>query len=285
MSCFIQKIWDKLKNLYDKRALYYLYFVGLILMIFGSFYAKQELLVLGILTIFIPALADSYQIAKIFIDNKIIRFIITFIPPSCVIYGIAESLSKEHITTITHTIPDTYTTTIYFFTLFYTFFISIFLFVLLLICLFFIYMLKDIILSVPSSETTLNVLSKANKYLVKKFGFKNIIHMECFLFIGSIAISILISTIASQISFYFYKYAPIIIHYTSYYENNTICSKIDKKYYIKTLGDNQVSISPFIGKMNDDIMGRHNEYTHTFLFLAYKENEEIGQNFITRQCN
>lgn len=51
--------------------------------------------------------------------------------------------------------------------------------------------------------------------------------MVAFLLLGLFTIFITIDAILQKPTLYFYKYAPVI-HYTSYYQNNTICSKINK---------------------------------------------------------
>ncbi|MGX3010852.1 hypothetical protein ACWIUD_04715 [Helicobacter sp. 23-1044] len=85
---------------------------------------------------------------------------------------------------------------------------------------------------------------------------------------GLFAILYVIGILAQKPAFYFSKYAPAIIHYTSYYENGKICSKINEKYYIKIFGDNLASISPFIGKINNGIW-------------QYDKEKQ----FIIKQCN
>lgn len=146
-------------------------------------------------------------------------------PFSYIIYGIAEIISKEHIYNIINFIPDSYTTAIYSFKLFYMLHILIIMFMsfmTLLLCIYCIFSaLKDI-------KFIQNKLNKLEEYIVAKLDFKNKIHMVTFLLLGLFTIFITIDTILQKPTLYFYKYAPIIIHYTSYYQNNTICSKINK---------------------------------------------------------
>lgn len=283
----MQNIWDKLQNLYEKRALYYLYFIGFAIVLIVAIVSESSdemiaLKVLGFFIILVPAVVDFCRIIANIINNQIVKFVITIIPFSYIIYGIAEFLSKEHIRAIVDFIPDSFTTAIYFFTMFYIFYVLGILFICFLLIALIAYiifiLLKDI-------KFVWNILNKLEERIVRKFDFKNKIHMGAFCMFGLVSIYFFIIIFIQTPSFYLYKYTSVIIHYTSYYENGTICSKIDKKYYIKTLGDNQVSISPFVGKINDNIIGQHNKDIHTFLFFAYRENEEVGQDFITRQCN
>ncbi|MGX3010854.1 hypothetical protein ACWIUD_04725 [Helicobacter sp. 23-1044] len=62
MNYFIQKNYDKLKNFYHKKALYYLYFIGLIIAFIAlnidDGWQKDTLLSLGFLVILIPSIAD-----------------------------------------------------------------------------------------------------------------------------------------------------------------------------------------------------------------------------------
>ncbi|EOH9602966.1 hypothetical protein ACME30_001736, partial [Campylobacter jejuni] len=61
--------------------------------------------------------------------------------------------------------------------------------------------------------------------------------------------------------------ASSIIHMTSYYQNNTICSKVSPNAYIHLLGDNKVSISPFNEK------------------FAFHLDKNTLYKFMTKDCN
>lgn len=288
MDYFIKKICNRVTNIYNGISLYYLYFVGLVIVVIVVIAFKFDneiqtiLQLLGFLLILIPAIADLCRVAINMIKNKAVKSIIIIVPFSYIIYGVAEIISKEHIYSIVNFIPDSYTTAIYSFKLFYM------LCILTIVFMFFMTLLLSvycIFLTLKDIKFIQNTLNKLEEYVLTKFGFKNKIHMTTFWFLGVFTIFLTIDTILKTPTLYFYKYAPMIIHYTSYYQNNTICPQINKEYYIKTLGDNKASISPFIGKINDNMTGQYNKYTHIFFIFAYRENKEIGQNFITKQCD
>lgn len=63
----MQNIWDKLQNLYDKRALYYLYFVGFAIVFIVTIVSKSSdemitLKVLGFFIILVSVVVDFYRI-------------------------------------------------------------------------------------------------------------------------------------------------------------------------------------------------------------------------------
>ena len=63
----MQNIWDKLQNLYDKRALYYLYFVGFAIVFIIAIVSKSSdemiaLKVLGFFIILVSAVVDFCRI-------------------------------------------------------------------------------------------------------------------------------------------------------------------------------------------------------------------------------
>ena len=287
MKHFIVKILDKLKDIYNKKSLYYLYFIGLATIII-SIIPENEMsaivLLLGFLIILVPTIYDSYMVTTKISQSKIVVFIINFIL-FYIIYGIAEILSKEHIRAVVNFMPDSYTTAIYFFAIFYIPCASIIIFIIIsilfLIICFVLSILKDI-----GGEWVKSKLNGLQNYIVKRLDFKNKIHMTIFLSIGLYCGIILFVVIFIKApSFYFSKYAPAIIHYTSYYKNDKICSKINEKYYIKILGDNLASISPFIGKINDSVIEQYNGHTRFFFPLLYRKNKEVEQDFIIKQCN
>ena len=175
MNNFIQKILNMLKNLYNKKALYYLYFVGLaVIVVAFDFDDDTQIIVslLGLFIVLVPAICDFYKIATKIIQNKVIIFIINFIL-FYIIYGVAEILSKEHIRVIVDFMPNSYTTTIYFFAIFYTLYISIVLFIIVLVLLLFVCFMFSML-----KEN--KWVKKLQDYIVKKFGFQNRTHMSVF---------------------------------------------------------------------------------------------------------
>lgn len=76
MDYFIQKICNIVKNIYNEISLYYLYFVGLFIIVITFKFDNEIqtiLQLLGFLLILIPAIADLCKVATNIIKNKVIK--------------------------------------------------------------------------------------------------------------------------------------------------------------------------------------------------------------------
>ena len=186
----MQNIWDKLQNLYEKRALYYLYFIGFAIVLIVAIVSKSSdgmiaLKVLGFFIILVPAVVDFCRIIANIINNQIVKFVITIIPFSYIIYGIAEFLSKEHIRTIVNFIPDSFTTAIYFFTMFYIFYVLGILFICFLLIALIAYIIFTLLKDIKFVWNILNRLEEhifTQKFIIKRATLKMLIFISLLFF-------------------------------------------------------------------------------------------------------
>lgn len=203
---------------------------------------------LSLLIMYIPAIADTYRIFKNILSNKYIRWLISVVL-FYVIYGIAEVISKHEVYAITHAIPDTFTTAIYFFNIISIPLIAAVCFSIVALIVFAIYYITSIFIDIQLTTSTKKFKEQINNTrdnISNKLGFENRRHLDMYSIFGIILILQAVVLIFVPIVIYFERINPSILHYTSYYENKNICSKVDENLYIKPLGDNMVSVSPYI---------------------------------------
>ncbi len=276
------------KSLYALfKSYYYLLYLSWIPLIAKYFYHPHNqpyniFLALTAVGIFIPTIIDLLkiinQLLRYFKKLQYILYMLCFII-SCIIYGISTTLSKEYISLILKVSPDSYIDAIYWFSLYFSFII-----VSSLIMLFFtaiptlylaITILIDSLLNLlyalysPLGNFFTSQVNKISMNIREFFGFYNTMHFLCFIFTAILFIVISLSYIPISTINFVEKNSLYIIHYTSYFQNYNTCKNVDSNAYIKLLGDNQVSISPFKDKSLSLLI----------------TNNSTKNNFYTTTCN
>lgn len=261
------------KNLYlvAKNYYYWLYIIGLAgivgMTVFFIHFNQFSIafLILPTISIFIPTVIDLSKIIKrlliYFKKLQYMLYLFCFLV-GYIIYGFSTILSKEYISLILKVLPDTYTDAIYWFNLLFSFIIILCLILFLSIIMPFLYftirILVDIplkllyVLYAPLGNFFNQQIQKISTYITNTavffFGFHHKTHFRCFILSITIFIAIALPYILTSTITFIEKNSLYIIHYTSYFQNYSTCKKISNNAYIKLLGENQVSVSPFKNK-------------------------------------
>ncbi|EAI6780008.1 hypothetical protein FUD75_08730, partial [Campylobacter jejuni] len=219
--------------------------------------------IIGFILILILGFLDLYQVIKRVNFAKIYNLLIFF-----GLYYIAEFFSRHIIYTTVNYMPDSYNYAINIFNIIHIILIITILttFILLLIIAvsLLIYMLPNLLKIIFLNLDFLT--QKPIDYIIQKTHFKNRTHIFCSIFYGILSIFYFLFFLMFGY-FQILNIASSIIHMTSYYQNNTICSKVSPNAYIHLLGDNKVSISPFNEK------------------FAFHLDKNTLYKFMTKDCN
>lgn len=234
-------------------------------------------LAFGIIALFCAY--DTYRLVVRLAKKSLLLKLVLYVCVPYVSYGIADLLAQEYIVAITHTMPDVYNLATYFLAILFVPYVII-CFVMLIPLIFFVIAVVLLFLKIFGLDS---IVSRARNCIVAYFGLRNAAHVNYLVF-GSVILYFVVTFLFYSIFNVFDKYNSPFIHYTSYYKNNQTCSKVDKEFYIRTLGDNQVSISPFIGKMRTIGVEINKESTHSFLLL-FEYGDNGNKKFITTLCN
>lgn len=210
---------------------------------------------------------DTYRLVVRLTTKSPLMKLILYVFVPYMSYGIADFLAQEYVVTITHTMPDVYKSAVYFLIIPFILFVIVCFVCLIYVLVFFgisIVLLPCEVLGCDS------IVSRVRNCVVVYLGLRNSMHVNYLMF-GSVALCFVVTFLLSLAFDVFDRYNSEFIHYTSYYKNNQTCSKVDKEFYIRTLGDNQVSVSPFKGKMP---------------MINVEGNSDNGnKKFITTLCN
>lgn len=220
------------------------------------------LLILGFILITIVTIIDLYHIIKKINLTKLYNILVFF-----GLYYIAEFFSRNVVYIVVDNVPDSYSYAINILNIIHIisiliFFISLTLMVILLISTL-IYILQTILNTIGIKFNFINQIIFS--FILKRTHFKNELHVIYFAFFGTLSMLYFLIFL-TNVYFNALSFAPNIIHISSYYQNNKICSKISPDSYIHILGDNKVSISPFNTKF-------------AFNLITNKPN------FTTQECN
>ncbi|HEB9338049.1 TPA: hypothetical protein RZK48_001041 [Campylobacter coli] len=249
--------------IYIKNPFILSYIIGIFVLILNVKINNLIIITMGYLLLIIPAFIDLYKITKRINIAKIYNLLVFF-----GIYLVAEFFSRYIIYTTINFIPDSYGYAINIFNIIIIIPIIIICIMVALSLLFIVHFLTPVLLDITKCLFFLNLnflIQKIFNFIMKTTHFKNKFHIDCFVFFGVTAILQCLSFFMLGY-FYVFNFSPNIIHIASYYQNNTICSKVSPNAYIHLLGDNKVSISPFNEK---------------FVFYLDKNRDK----FITRDCN
>lgn len=235
-------------------------------------------LAFGIIALFCAY--DTYRLVVRLTTKSPLMKLILYVFVPYMSYGIADFLAQEYVVTITHTMPDVYKSAVYFLIIPFILFVIV-----CFVCLIYILVFFGIsIVLLPCEMLGCDsIVSRVRNCIVAYFGLRNAAHVN-YLVLGSVALCFVVTFLLSLAFNVFDRYNSEFIHYTSYYKNNQTCSKVDKEFYIRTLGDNQVSISPFIGKMRTIGVEINKESVHSFLLL-FEYGDNGNKKFITTLCN
>ena len=258
----------------------YMYLGGLLIAVGAVYLHIYWLFWLSFTLVALLCAYDTYKLVVRLAKKSPLMKLILYVFVPYISYGIADLFAQEYIVAITHTMPDAYSLATYFLIIPFMLFVII-------VLVFVIYILIFCGISVmliPFEMLGCNsIVSRARNYIIAYLGLRNGVYVNYLVF-GSVALCCVMTTIFSLAFNVFDKYNSAFIHYTSYYKNNQTCSKVDKEFYIRTLGDNQVSISPFIGKMRTIGVEINKESTHSFLLL-FEYGDNGNKKFITTLCN
>ncbi|MBZ7974608.1 hypothetical protein H2252_04365 [Campylobacter sp. RM9754] len=254
----LNKIMNYLKNPFILS-----YIAGIFVLILSVKINNLIIAIVGYILLIIPAFIDLYQIIKRINIAKIYNLLVFF-----GLYCIAEFFSRDIIYNKVDYTPDSYSYAINIFNIIIIIPIIIicimFALLLLLIASFLLAILKEMFKTLFFTNLDF-LVQKIFNFIIKTTHFKNKVHICFFIFFG-VAVILQCLSFSTLGYFYVFNFTSNIIHMTSYYQNNTICSKVSPNAYIHLLGDNKVSISPFNEK---------------FVFHLDKNRDK----FITRDCN
>lgn len=188
-----------------------------------------------IILIFLVAMYDFVRIVAIIYKIKFIKTIFIYI--GIPIYFIADLISRQFFAYKLSMFPDNFKEFIYI----SNFINYIMLWFLCIFILWFIYFILSITIFSICKFKSLKI-----KFL-NFFGFKNNLHYECFS-ISSYIVAMVCSSIIIIIYCVYINNYTKVLHFVSYYRNGNICKNISSDSYIKDLGNDKISISPYIYK-------------------------------------
>ncbi|HIC3493740.1 TPA: hypothetical protein ACW4V7_000316 [Campylobacter coli] len=250
--------------IYIKNPFTLSYIIGIFVLILNVKINNLIIITMGYLLLIIPAFIDLYKITKRINIAKIYNLLVSF-----ELYYIAEFFSRDIIYNIVGYTPDSYNYVINIFNIIIIIPVIIICIMLILSLLLATSFLLVILKEMFKTLFFLNLdflVQKIFNFIIKTTHFKNKVHICFFIFFG---VTVILQCLSFSTLGYFYvfNFTPNIIHMTSYYQNNTICSKVSPNAYIHLLGDNRVSISPFNEK------------------FAFHLDKNTLYKFMTKDCN